>query len=279
MGDHMRENLDDSLELTFGSEGGYANHKSDRGGPTKYGVTHRTLAAHRGVESVSAEEVRALTLDEAEAIYRASYWGQSGGDVLPAGLDYAAFDFGVNSGPTRAVKTLQQVLGVPADGWIGPQTLAAVRAYPGGIERLIRDYCDARMAFLRSLKNPRTGFPANGRGWTIRVTGVDPEGKWKAVPGVLGNALAMARRQPVAPTLPANMPEPGIAEEAGAKAEPEKGKDWLKPEVVLPSAGAAGTALSPLILGSGPLQWALAIGIVALIAVGVIFALKRLKAV
>ena len=204
----MRETLPKALTLMFGHEGGYVNAATDRGGPTKYGITHTTLAAYRGVKSVTAAQVKALTLAEAESIYRQQYWIQSGGDVLPVGLDYAAFDFGVNSGPARAVKTLQQVLRVAADGKIGPKTLAAVRAYPGGTVQLIRDYCAARMVFLRGLTSPATGFPVNGRGWTIRVTGVDPKGQWASTPGVVGHAVQMAMgatpakpaQKPVAPT-------------------------------------------------------------------------------
>ncbi|MGK9336087.1 glycoside hydrolase family 108 protein [Sinorhizobium meliloti] len=96
-----RETLPVALELTFGDEGGYSNVKTDRGGPTKYGVTHATLAAHRGVKAVTAEQVRAMSREEATDIYRRSYWQQCGGDLLPPGLDYAVFDFGVNSGPAR----------------------------------------------------------------------------------------------------------------------------------------------------------------------------------
>lgn len=198
----MRETLRPALVLTFGHEGGYVNARSDRGGPTKYGITHKTLAAHRGVKSVTADQVKALTLAEAEDIYRRSYWSQSGGDVLPVGLDYAAFDFGVNSGPARAAKVLQQVVGVVADGKIGPQTVAAVNAYPGGVVKLIRDYCNARMSFLRTLKDPKTGFPVNGRGWTIRVTGVDPKGEWASVPGVVGHAVQMAMEADTARPAP-----------------------------------------------------------------------------
>jgi lysozyme family protein len=155
----MRDNLDDSLKLMFGDEGGYSNVETDSGGPTKYGITHKTLAAHRGVKSVTAATVKALKIDEAEEIYRRAYWAQAGGDVLPAGLDYAVFDFGVNSGPPKAVKTLQKVLGTTPDGWVGTETLRLIAEYPGGVTRLITDYCNARMAFLRSLKNPKTGFP------------------------------------------------------------------------------------------------------------------------
>lgn len=209
----MRETLPKALKLVFGHEGGYVNAATDKGGPTRWGITHTTLAAHRGVRSVTAAQVKALTLAEAEDIYRKSYWGQSGGDVLPVGLDYAAFDFGVNSGPGRAVTVLQQVVRVAADGKIGPQTLAAVKAYPGGVVKLIRDYCAARMAFLRGLTNPKTGFPVNGRGWTIRVTGVDPKGQWASVPGVVGHAVEMAMTQGAVPVIdarPPSKPTPAI---------------------------------------------------------------------
>ncbi|MDH2091834.1 hypothetical protein N5K21_24180 [Rhizobium pusense] len=78
----------------------------------------------------------------------------------------------MNSGPSTAVRRLQKVLGIRED----EQTVAAVKAYPGGIAKLILGYCDERMAYLRSLTNAKTGFPVNGRGWTIRVTGKDPKG-------------------------------------------------------------------------------------------------------
>src|SRR5690606_1493755 len=86
------------------------------------------------------------------------------------------------------------------DGIVGGQTLAAVKAYAGGVKALIKAYCNERMRFLRSLGG-KQGFSANGRGWTIRVTGIDPKGQWKAQPGVLGNALKLAEgAEPVEPT-------------------------------------------------------------------------------
>ncbi|MDW9477916.1 hypothetical protein GOB57_03920 [Sinorhizobium meliloti] len=61
-----RETLPVALELVFGDEGDYSNVKTDRGGPTKYGVTHTTLAAHRGVRSATADQVTALSREGAE---------------------------------------------------------------------------------------------------------------------------------------------------------------------------------------------------------------------
>ncbi|WP_437409376.1 glycosyl hydrolase 108 family protein [Sinorhizobium meliloti] len=52
-----------ALELVFG--GGYSNFRTDRGGPRKYGVTHRTLAAHRGARAVTADQVKGMSRKEA----------------------------------------------------------------------------------------------------------------------------------------------------------------------------------------------------------------------
>lgn len=259
-----KETLATALSLMFGHEGGYVNVKTDRGGPTKYGVTHRTLAAHRSVGSVSAAEVKAMTKAEAEEIYRKSYWVQSGGDLLPVGLDYAAFDFGVNSGPSRAVKSLQKVVGVAQDGTVGGETLRQVANYPGGIEALVRAYCDERMRFLRSLGG-KQGFSVNGRGWTIRVTGKDPKGQWKDQPGVLGNALRLAKGAQPIETPPV----------AGGKANPADRSvtDIVKEEPSL--LVSLISALGALAAGSGPLQWALAAAVVAGVGYGIYRLVKR----
>lgn len=265
----MRQTLDDALRLLFGDEGGYVNAKTDKGGPTKYGITHKTLAAHRGLASVTAADVKAMTIEEAEEIYRLSYWGQSGGDLLPAGLDYMNFDFGVNSGPGRANRTLQDLVGVKPDGIIGIQTVEAVRRYPGGLTKLMLDFADARMAFLRSLTNPKTGFPVNGRGWTIRVTGKDPAGKWADQPGVIGNALKLSRSEAVEPEAPA------VDGSAKASAEDKGILDTLKkPEAWGPLGGLLGT-VATVFAGSGPVQYALSAAIVAAIGYGIYRVVKR----
>lgn len=269
-----RETLPVALDLMFGHEGGYSNVRTDRGGPTKYGVTHATLAAHRGVRAVTAAQVKAMSRQEAEDIYRRSYWPQCGGDILPPGLDYAAFDFGVNSGPSRAVKTLQKVLGVREDGHVGEQTLAAARRFPGGVTALIRAYCDARMVFLRSLTNPKTGFPVNGRGWSIRVTGKDPKGQWKDQPGVIGNALRLANDASGRTVEKSETPP-----EADAKADSRDtglGEILKKPEA-WGSLGGILSAGGALVAGHGPVQWALAAIMVASAGVGLWYFVHRVR--
>ena len=72
------------------------------------GVTQRAWEAYIG-HPVDEQTMRGLTPDKVKPFYKAMYWDKIRGDDLPAGIDYAAFDFAVNSGVSRAVKMLQQI--------------------------------------------------------------------------------------------------------------------------------------------------------------------------
>lgn len=160
------QNFAEALKHVLRHEGGYADHPSDPGGATMMGITHLTLADWRG-RLVTKEEVRALSLKEASEIYRARYWAAIAGDDLPAGLDLALFDYAVNSGPRRAARTVQSLLGVTVDGAIGPRTLAAIAEQD--LNALIRDLCTARRNFLNHLPTA----PVFGRGWMRRVAAIE----------------------------------------------------------------------------------------------------------
>lgn len=147
-------------------EGGYADHPSDPGGATMMGITIGTLEKWRG-RPVSKAELRAISRQEAGAIYRARYWLAVRADELPAGLDLAMFDFAVNSGPSRAIRTLQGVLGVRVDGRLGPASRSAVNGSDPAM--LISRLCQARLAFLERLP----AFAVFGRGWRRRVGAVE----------------------------------------------------------------------------------------------------------
>ena len=170
-------NFEASLALVLRHEGGFSDHPADPGGATNLGITRATLARVRG-RPVTVDEVRALTPQDAAAIYRRFYWDPIKGNDLPSGLDHAAFDCAVNAGVARAAKLLQRVLRVPGDGVIGPGTLAALAAADAG--ETIRRFSRERLSFLQRLPTWRTF----GRGWKSRVAEVERE------------ALAMATRAP-----------------------------------------------------------------------------------
>lgn len=161
-----RESYDRALSEVFKHEGGYVDHPKDPGGATNMGITFAVLKAWRGKE-ITKQDVKNLTRAEAADIYRKNYWDKVRGDELPAGLDLAVFDFAVNSGPKRAAEFLQRLLGVTADGIIGPDTLAAVRAIKD-VALLVNMYMDRRESFLKGLKT----FPTFGKGWMSRTKAV-----------------------------------------------------------------------------------------------------------
>lgn len=164
----MKENFVDALARVLKHEGGYVNHPADPGGMTNLGVTKAVWEEWVGRES-NEKEMRSLTPEIVAPLYRRKYWDKVQGDNLPDGVDYAVFDFAVNSGPGRAAKFLQELAGVKVDGAIGPMTLVAVLKKDP--EELIKTYNAKRQAFLESLPT----FATFGKGWSTRVAGVNTE--------------------------------------------------------------------------------------------------------
>lgn len=149
----------------------YTDDPDDRGGATKYGITYDRLKFWRKT-SITKNDVKNLTLEEAKKIYMAHYWsGPCKSDLLPKGLDYTVFDFGVNSGPTRSARMLQQIVGSYVDGDIGHDTLIKLNKYidSHGHDGIIIKYNSTRRKYLRTLDT----FWKYGKGWLARVDRVE----------------------------------------------------------------------------------------------------------
>ena len=157
----MKDNFDHCLQMLLHHEGGFVNHPKDPGGMTNLGVTKKVYDAWIGRESTEAE-MRALTPADVGPIYKKNYWDKVRGDDLPAGVDWAAFDWAVNSGAGRPAKAIQRIVGATQDGAIGPKTLQAVMDVEP--EKIVEGVYDIRQKFYESLKT----FDTFGRGWTRR---------------------------------------------------------------------------------------------------------------
>lgn len=164
----MDRNFKRALSLVLKHEGGWSDHPKDPGGATMKGVTLATFRQYVKPTAAKAD-LRKITDEQLATVYRRHYWDAVHGAELPDGIDYAAFDFAVNSGPSRSAKYLQAVVGVTQDGRIGPATLKAVRSRrPADV---VNALCDKRMAFLQDLKT----WPTFRNGWTRRVSDVRAE--------------------------------------------------------------------------------------------------------
>ena len=165
-----KDNFPQALRWVLQHEGFFVDHPKDPGGATNRGITQRTYDAFRISRVETPRDVRAIEEAEVRQIYREQYADAVWFDRLPSGLDYALFDFAVNSGPARAVKALQGIVGVRADGIMGNRTLAAVKAHDSG--QVITLLCDARQRFVRSLRTYKTF----GKGWERRIAEVERKG-------------------------------------------------------------------------------------------------------
>ena len=107
----MKENFSRSYAAALKEEGGFSNHPKDPGGATMRGVTQRVYDAYRINKGEYKQSVGRISDFEVRDIFKRQYWDAVKADELPAGVDYAVFDFAINSGPSRAVKELQRIVG------------------------------------------------------------------------------------------------------------------------------------------------------------------------
>lgn len=138
---------------------GFSNPASNPGGATNKGITLATFRQYVKKNSTVAD-LKAITDAQVAQVYKAHHWDTG---QLPSGVDYPLVDYAVNSGPGRAIKHLQKVVGLAEDSIIGPMTLSAVKATTP--ELVINKHSDERLAFLRSLSR----WSTFSKGWTRHV--------------------------------------------------------------------------------------------------------------
>ncbi len=166
-------------------EGGYVNDPDDPGGPTRFGVTLKTLRGLgmdvTGDGRIDRRDVKALSAAQAEAIFLEHYFRRPGIARLPESLQASVFDMYVNAG-RNAVKILQRLLNrmgaaLAVDGLIGPATEAAAAeaqqrapnhlADAYGIER--RNYYYRLAAGNRRLRKYVRRRDGGKGGWILRA--------------------------------------------------------------------------------------------------------------
>lgn len=158
--------FDEAFKRLIGHEGGYSTDRRDPGNWTGGRVGVGTLKGTKfglAANTYPNLDIKNLTLAQAKAIYKKDWWDKLGADGMHSAIVFQLWDFAINAGKSRAIKELQQAVGVPADGIIGPQTLAAVNAHD--LNDVILSLTAERLKFYTSLST----FKTYGKGWTNRV--------------------------------------------------------------------------------------------------------------
>lgn len=141
---------------------GFVNHKSDKGGATKFGIAQ---ASHPQVD------VMTLTLAQAKAIYFKAYWKVGRCDELPEPMCIAHFDACVNHGISRAGKLLQLAVGAQPDGVVGANTIAHARAM--SVTMTPEQFMKPRRDFFLKIVEARPDQEVFLKGWLARCDHVE----------------------------------------------------------------------------------------------------------
>lgn len=143
--------------------GRLVEHPADPGGLTRLGVTLSVWREWTGNPNAGAVDLKTAHVRVIKELYFDRFWNAVRADDLPLGVDYAVFDYAVNSGPRRAIRALQDIVGAKVDGVIGQETVGKTVAMDQA--HVINSLCDARLKFLRALPH----YKDFGRGWERRV--------------------------------------------------------------------------------------------------------------
>lgn len=149
--------FDKAAQFVLTQEGGLVDNPSDPGGLSNMGIS---LREHPGL---NANQIRALTQQDAIDLYRSGYWFPTHADEMPDPVGFVLFDSAINEGCDAAVTLLQLALGITADGVPGPQTIAAAN-------RATVKWTVARFTMQRVKKYQRTAnYLIFGDAWLTRA--------------------------------------------------------------------------------------------------------------
>lgn len=175
----------------------YTNDPNDAGGPTKFGITQRTLSDFRHYP-MTAADVQALTKSEALTIYRWLYVEKPGFDRLLSAVTLSpaiaekCIDAGVLCGTQRSVEWLQRLLNalnrqgvdypdIPVDGDCGPATARALVSFLSkrgrdGVAVLVEGLQDLQGEYLVALAERRKTDEDYLFGWLLNRVAVPTTG-------------------------------------------------------------------------------------------------------
>lgn len=153
-------------------EGGFVNDPVDQGGATNMGVTIGTWRQvgydKDGDGDIDVDDLKLLTWNDVMSrVLKPHYWDRWRADEIRSqSLANILVDWVWASG-THGIKIPQQILGVKADGIVGPKTIAALNARAP--RELFAQIKQARLNFVDNIVRKKPSQKRFINGWKYRI--------------------------------------------------------------------------------------------------------------
>jgi len=155
-------------------ECGFVNDKDDLGGATNKGVTIATWKRQGydkdGDGDIDVDDLKLITKADATRIMKRNYWNRWQADKIESqSVANLLVDWVWGSG-TYGIKIPQRMLGVTADGIVGPKTLAALNAEDP--RKFFDRLKEEREAYLGRICEARPVNRKYLKGWMRRLNSI-----------------------------------------------------------------------------------------------------------
>lgn len=160
-------------------EGGFANNPNDRGGATNMGVTLKTWRTcgydkdHDG--DIDVQDLKLITKEDVyNRVFKPQCWDRFKADKIKnQSVANMCVDWAWHSGAGTAIKKVQRVLGLKADGIVGNMTLSAINR--ADQQKLFNQIKSSRLAFVENIVKARPSQKTFIKGWKNRINSIKYE--------------------------------------------------------------------------------------------------------
>jgi lysozyme family protein len=128
----MQQDLQTAFADILQWEGGWTQSPAEPGGASNWGVSMITFGDYRkkhGLAAPTFDDLKALTQNDAIAIYQENWVSKIDFDDIPVGVDLQLLNISINLGLVGGISLLQQELNIPITGKMDNLTIATLQGY------------------------------------------------------------------------------------------------------------------------------------------------------